>query len=257
MQLYDQPRRRRRSALRHLLHHRRPARRPARRRRARHSALHRQLRAAVRRDGRLELRARVRRRPHADSVRALQRRSEVRDAGRARRGASAPTASRPATTRGSSETTDAAGTGSSAASIRDKDQSYFLFTLTQEQLAHALFPVGALDKAASARCARELDLPSPTSPTATRSASSPTATTHAFSSRHGAVRSPPAPSATSRRASSARTTASTASRSASARASDCRRRVRLYVVDIDASEGAVTVGPREALERVGARPRPA
>jgi tRNA-specific 2-thiouridylase len=28
-----------------------------------------------------------------------------------------------------------------------KDQSYFLFTLTQDQLAHALFPVGALTKA--------------------------------------------------------------------------------------------------------------
>jgi tRNA-specific 2-thiouridylase len=30
---------------------------------------------------------------------------------------------------------------------RDKDQSYFLFTLTQDQLAHALFPVGHLTKA--------------------------------------------------------------------------------------------------------------
>src|SRR5688500_10002955 len=29
----------------------------------------------------------------------------------------------------------------------NKDQSYFLFTLTQAQLGHALFPVGGLDKA--------------------------------------------------------------------------------------------------------------
>jgi tRNA-uridine 2-sulfurtransferase len=39
-----------------------------------------------------------------------------------------------------------------------KDQSYFLFTLTQNQLAHAMFPVGALDKAAVRDCARELGL---------------------------------------------------------------------------------------------------
>jgi len=40
-----------------------------------------------------------------------------------------------------------------------KDQSYFLFTLTQEQLAHAMFPVGALDKRAVREQARALGLP--------------------------------------------------------------------------------------------------
>jgi len=40
-----------------------------------------------------------------------------------------------------------------------KDQSYFLFTLTQEQLAHAMFPVGELDKAAVREHARTLGLP--------------------------------------------------------------------------------------------------
>ncbi len=40
-----------------------------------------------------------------------------------------------------------------------KDQSYFLFTLTQAQLAHAMFPVGALDKAAVREHARALGLP--------------------------------------------------------------------------------------------------
>jgi tRNA-specific 2-thiouridylase len=39
-----------------------------------------------------------------------------------------------------------------------KDQSYFLFTLTQDQLAHAMFPVGALDKRAVREHARELGL---------------------------------------------------------------------------------------------------
>src|SRR5687768_8479141 len=39
-----------------------------------------------------------------------------------------------------------------------KDQSYFLFTLTQQQLAHAMFPVGELDKAAVRALARDLGL---------------------------------------------------------------------------------------------------
>ena len=41
---------------------------------------------------------------------------------------------------------------------RQKDQSYFLFTLTQTQLARACFPVGALDKAAVREEARRLAL---------------------------------------------------------------------------------------------------
>jgi tRNA-specific 2-thiouridylase len=40
-----------------------------------------------------------------------------------------------------------------------KDQSYFLFGLSQEQLAAALFPVGALEKAEVRRLARERGLP--------------------------------------------------------------------------------------------------
>jgi tRNA-specific 2-thiouridylase len=39
-----------------------------------------------------------------------------------------------------------------------KDQSYFLFSLTQEQLAHALFPVGALTKTEVRAQARRLGL---------------------------------------------------------------------------------------------------
>ncbi|MEX2662186.1 MAG: tRNA 2-thiouridine(34) synthase MnmA, partial [Vicinamibacterales bacterium] len=39
-----------------------------------------------------------------------------------------------------------------------KDQSYFLFTLTQAQLAHAVFPLGDLDKPAVREQARALDL---------------------------------------------------------------------------------------------------
>jgi tRNA-specific 2-thiouridylase len=41
---------------------------------------------------------------------------------------------------------------------RDKDQSYFLFSLTQDQLAHALFPVGHLTKDEVRACAEDLGL---------------------------------------------------------------------------------------------------
>ncbi len=40
-----------------------------------------------------------------------------------------------------------------------KDQSYFLFGLTQEQLARTLFPLGGMNKAEVRRMAAEMDLP--------------------------------------------------------------------------------------------------
>ena len=40
-----------------------------------------------------------------------------------------------------------------------KDQSYFLFTLTQEQLQQVLFPVGMLEKTAVRKLAADFDLP--------------------------------------------------------------------------------------------------
>jgi tRNA-specific 2-thiouridylase len=47
---------------------------------------------------------------------------------------------------------------------REKDQSYFLFGLSQAQLAAACFPVGALDKAVVRRLAAELSLPTANKP---------------------------------------------------------------------------------------------
>ena len=42
---------------------------------------------------------------------------------------------------------------------KEKDQSYFLWTLTQEQLAHTLFPVGHLQKSEVRALARKFGLP--------------------------------------------------------------------------------------------------
>jgi tRNA-specific 2-thiouridylase len=42
---------------------------------------------------------------------------------------------------------------------REKDQSYFLYALTQEQLSHTLFPVGNFTKEQVRKIARELTLP--------------------------------------------------------------------------------------------------
>ena len=47
-----------------------------------------------------------------------------------------------------------------AGSDSNKDQSYFLCQLNQEQLSKALFPIGHLDKPEVRRIAREADLPS-------------------------------------------------------------------------------------------------
>jgi tRNA-specific 2-thiouridylase len=47
---------------------------------------------------------------------------------------------------------------------RAKDQTYFLFGLTQEQLAHTMFPLGAMEKSAVRELARELGIPTAAKP---------------------------------------------------------------------------------------------
>ena len=59
----------------------------------------------------------------------------------------------------------------------DKDQTYFLYGLRQDQLEHARFPLGELTKPEVREVARTSGSPPPTSPRARRSASCPAATT--------------------------------------------------------------------------------
>jgi tRNA-uridine 2-sulfurtransferase len=129
-----------------------------------------------------------------------------------------------------------------------KDQSYFLFTLDQDQLAHAMFPVGALDKSQVRECARDLGLPVAEKPDSHEICFVPDGDHVAFLERHGA----PASAGVIHN-----TDGQVVGRHEGVHRFTIGQRkglglsspTRLYVVDIDADAHTVTVGPREALER--------
>ena len=129
-----------------------------------------------------------------------------------------------------------------------KDQSYFLFTLTQEQLSHAVFPVGGLDKREVRELARELGLAVSDKPDSHEICFVSDGDHAAFMAEHGAVPGP----------GQIRDVAGNVigAHDGIHRYTVGQRKglglsspKRLYVVGIDAEAGAVTVGPREALER--------
>jgi tRNA-specific 2-thiouridylase len=129
-----------------------------------------------------------------------------------------------------------------------KDQSYFLFTLDQAQLSHAMFPVGALNKAAVRDHARELGLAVSEKPDSHEICFVPDGDHAAFLERHGASVS----------GGEIRDVAGAVvgSHDGVHRFTVGQRRglglsapIKLYVVGIDAEARTVTVGPREALER--------
>jgi tRNA-specific 2-thiouridylase len=130
-----------------------------------------------------------------------------------------------------------------------KDQTYFLFTLTQDQLSHAMFPVGALDKTAVRDCARELGLAVADKPDSHEICFVASGEHASFLEEHG----------TSNRGGVIRDVAGHAvgTHSGVHRFTVGQRKglglsspIPLYVVSIDASAQEVTVGPKESLERI-------
>jgi tRNA-specific 2-thiouridylase len=129
-----------------------------------------------------------------------------------------------------------------------KDQSYFLFTLDQTQLSHAMFPIGDLDKTAVREQARELGLAVAEKPDSHEICFVADGNHAAFLERQG------------------RATAAGAIRDLAGhvvgqhggvhRFTVGQRKglglsspIPLYVVGIDANANSVTVGPKDALER--------
>jgi len=130
-----------------------------------------------------------------------------------------------------------------------KDQSYFLFTLTQDQLSHAMFPVGGLEKAIVREHARELGLPVAEKPDSHEICFVADGDHATFLEKHGAQ----VPAGEIRgvggevlgqHAGIHRFTVG------QRKGLGLSSPIPLYVVGIDAGAQTVTVGPREALERV-------
>ena len=129
-----------------------------------------------------------------------------------------------------------------------KDQSYFLFTLTQAQLAHAMFPVGDLRKAEVREHARELGLPVAEKRDSHEICFVPDGDQAAFVEKYATL--------------SAGTIKDVAGRVlgrhrgvhkftvGQRKGLGVSSAIPLYVVDIDAAEATITVGPKAALERL-------
>ena len=129
-----------------------------------------------------------------------------------------------------------------------KDQSYFLFTLDQAQLARAMFPVGHLDKAAVRQQARELGLLVAEKPDSHEICFVADGNHAAFLERHATM-----PGQGDVRDLGGRVVGrhegvhrfTVGQRKGLGLSSP----VPLYVIAIDAGTNSVTVGPRDALER--------
>jgi tRNA-specific 2-thiouridylase len=131
----------------------------------------------------------------------------------------------------------------------DKDQAYFLFSLTQEQLAHASFPIGALTKSDVRAHARSLGLRVAEKPDSQEICFVPDGDYARFVERQ-------APEAVKAGAVADESGRTLATHDGVHRFTIGQRKglgvsaqAPLYVLRIDAESGQVTVGPRDALER--------
>ena len=131
---------------------------------------------------------------------------------------------------------------------RDKDQSYFLFSLTQEQLAGAVFPVGSLSKPAVRAEARRLGLAVADKADSQEICFVPDGDYAAFvatrtaDTRAGAILDEQGKTLGSHGGVHRFTIGQR-------KGLGIATGMPLYVVKIDADSGDVTVGPRSALER--------
>jgi tRNA-specific 2-thiouridylase len=132
---------------------------------------------------------------------------------------------------------------------RDKDQSYFLFSLSQSQLACAMFPVGSLTKTAVRREARRLALQVAEKPDSQEICFVPDGDYASFVAKN-------APGITRVGAIVAESGAQLGTHGGVHRFTIGQRKglgvsspAPLYVLRIDADSGDVTVGPKSSLDR--------
>ena len=133
-----------------------------------------------------------------------------------------------------------------------KDQSYFLFTLSQAQLAHAMFPIGALDKSQVRDQARELGLDVAEKPDSHEVCFVPDGDHAAFLADRGAAAGEGAIVDSGGR--------QVGRHDGIHRFTVGQRKglglsagIPLYVIGLDAEARSVTVGPRSDLEKTAAR----
>ena len=131
-----------------------------------------------------------------------------------------------------------------------KDQSYFLFSLRQDQLARAMFPLGEKTKSDTREVARQCNLKTADKEESMEICFVPDNNYGGFLQQANLVQKHRGEIVDLQRtACSASTTASSFTPSVSARDWASPRRKPLYVIELDAENNRVVVGDDSALDR--------